>query len=220
MTTVLLAHGHPAVRAWVRDALAQAQDVEVVAEVSNCEEAWHLIQQVRWSVGVIACSLPGCAGAVEIAERAQIADIDLHLLVLGDPDHDGLLCRLWRAGALGCVSEEVAPQAIVEAVRAAARGRPLWTAAQVARAQCWWDEVGAKLEALTARERQVLSLMADGLSNRQIARRLGIGARTVQTHVANILGKLALETRQQAIVLVLKEANGYLAKVTIPQSCG
>lgn len=203
MTTVLLAHSHPAVRAWVRDALAQAQDVEVVAEVSNCEEAWQ-IQQVCWSVALIARSLPGCAGAVEIAERAQIADIDLHLLVLGDPDHDGLLCRLWRAGALGCVSEEVAPQAIVEAVRAAARGRPLWTAAQVARAQCWWDEVGAKLEALTEREQQVLSLMADGLSNRQIAERLVLTRSTVETHVHRVLSKLAVHNRVEAAMVFVR----------------
>ncbi len=207
MTTVLLAHSHPAVRAWVQDALAQAQDVAFVAEVSDAEDAWHLIQQVRWGVALVACSLPGSPGAVELVEQVQMEGFGVHLVALGVPDHDSLLCRLWRAGALGCVPEEAVPKMIVEAVRVAARGESLWTPEQIVQAQGWWDEVGSKLEALTGRERQVLDLVAEGLSDRQIARRLCVSAKTIHVHVSNMLGKLGLETRQQAIVFVLKRAN-------------
>ncbi len=209
---VLLAHGHPAVRGWIRDALSQVQDIEFVAEASDDTEMWRLILQVRWDVALISRSLWD-TGPAEATELAWAAVEGVRVVVIGVPDHDSLLCRLWRAGALGCVPEEAAPEAIAEAVRAAARGQSLWTAEQLAQAQCWWDEVGSRLEALTERERQVLGLVADGLSDRQIARRLRIGARTAQTHVSNILGKLGLETRQQAIVFVLKRASGDLSKL-------
>jgi len=162
---------------------------------------------VRWGVVLVACSLPGSPGAVEIAEQIQAEGFKVHPMAFGTLDSDHILCRLWRAGVLCCVPEEAAPEIIMEAVRAAARGRSLWAPEQLAQAQRWWDEVGCKLEALTGRERQVLALMAEGLSNRQIAQRLRVGVKTIQAHVSNILSKLGLETRQQAIVFVLKRAN-------------
>lgn len=204
MTTVLLAHSHPAVRAWLRDALTGAKDVAFVAEVGSGEEAWHLIQQVRWGVALVACSLPGTPGAVEIAEQMQAEGLDVHLVALGAPDHDSLLCRLWRAGALGCVPEEAAPEMIVETVRAAARGQSLWTPGQIAQAQRWWDEVGSRLEALTEREREVVVLMAYGLSNREIAQRLVLSENTVETHVRNIFGKLRISRRFEAAMLMAR----------------
>lgn len=207
MTTVLLAHSHPAVRALVQDALAQAEDVAFVAEVSNGEEAWHLIQQVHWGVALVACSLSGSPGAVEIAEQIQAEGFDVHLVALGAPDHVSLLCRLWRAGALGCIPEEAAPEIIVEAVRAAARGRSLWTPEQIEQAQHWWDDVGPKLEALTGRERQVLDLMAEGLSNRQIAECLLLTENTVETHVRHVLSKLAARNRVGAAMVLAQRLN-------------
>ena len=75
----------------------------------------------------------------------------MRALILGRPDGDGALCRLWRAGALGCIPEDAQASAIVAAVQALARGQPLWTADEIARAQRWWYKVGSRLESLTRR---------------------------------------------------------------------
>jgi len=203
MTMVLLAHSHPGVRTWVRDALTQAQDVGFVAEASNDAEVRSLILQVRWNVALISCSLLNGMLA-EMAEPSWPASEGVHVVVLGAPDRDGVLYRLWRAAALGYVVEDAAPEIIVEAVRAAAHGRPLWTEEQIAQAQSWWDEVGSKLEALTERERQVLDLMADGLSNRQIAERLLLTENTIQTHVRHVLSKLAASNRVEAAMVLAR----------------
>jgi RNA polymerase sigma factor (sigma-70 family) len=158
-------------------------------------------------VALIACSLPGSPPGIEVLERVQEAELGVPVLTLGVPDDDGLLCRLWRAGALGCVAAEAAPQAIVEAVRAAAHGRSLWTPEQMARAQRWWDEAGCKLEALTQRERQVLELVAEGLSNRQIAERFSLSVNTVRTHLRNVLGKLRVSNRLEAAMFLVRETD-------------
>ena len=203
MTTVLLAHSHPAVRAWVRDALARVQDVEFVAEASDDAEVQSLILQVRWNVAFVSCPLLNGMLA-ETAEPPGSANEGVHVIVLGAPVRDGLLYRLWRSGALGCVPENAAPEAIAEAVQVAAQGRRLWTEEQIAQAELWWDEVGSKLEALTERERQVLDLMADSLSNRQIAERLLLTENTVQTHVRHVLSKLAASNRVEAAMVLAK----------------
>ncbi|HOR00029.1 MAG TPA: response regulator transcription factor [Anaerolineae bacterium] len=203
MTTMLLAHSHPAVRAWVCDALAQVQDVEFVAEARDDREVSRLIEQLHWDVALISCSLLD-GRLAETAEPPGSTNWDVHVVVLGAPDRDGLLCRLWRAGALGYVPEDAAPEAIVEAVQVAAQGGLLWTEEQIAQAEWWWDEVGSRLEALTERERQVLDLMADGLSNRQIAERLLLTENTVQTHVRHVLSKLAASNRVEAAMVLAK----------------
>jgi len=95
----------------------------------------------------------------------------------------------------------------VEAVRTAARGRSLWTPEQIVQVQRWWDEVGSKLEALTERERQVLDLVADGLSNRQIAERLLLTENTVQTHVHHVLHKLAVRNRVEAAMVLAQRLD-------------
>lgn len=218
MTTVLLAHGHPAVRGWIRDALVQAPNVEFVAEASEGEEVLSLIEEIRWHVVLVARTLSRRPHGIEIVERVQEAGLGVAVLILGVPDDDGLLCRLWRAGAAGCISEDAQSEVIVEAVRAAASGRPLWTPEQIARVECWWDEVGSRLKMLTLRERQVPVLVAEGLSNRQIALRLVLSENTVETHVRNVLNKLRVSRRLEAAMLAAREMNVNQPKPKITDS--
>lgn len=158
-------------------------------------------------MALIACSLPGELGAVEVVKRAQAMGIGERLLVFGRPDRGSPLYRLWRAGALGWVAEDAAAQVIVEAVRAAARGIALWTPKQAAQGQRWWDEVGCKLEGLTACERQVLALVAEGLSNRQIAERLSVSVSTVRTHLRHVFEKLGVGNRVEAAMFLVNEMD-------------
>ena len=106
------------------------------------------------------------------------------------------------AGAVGYLLKEEAPGVIVAAVRATARGESLWTAEQVTRARHWQEEVKERWEHLTEREREALLLVVVGHSNKQIAREMRISEKTVEYHVTNILGKLGVGSRSEAIVWV------------------
>jgi RNA polymerase sigma factor (sigma-70 family) len=107
-----------------------------------------------------------------------------------------------EAGAAGYLLKEESPETIVAAVRAAARGERLWTAEQFARARRWRKEVQELWERLTEREREVLALVAEGKSNKEIAQALKVTERTVEFHVSNVLGKLGLTSRVEAAVWV------------------
>ncbi len=95
----------------------------------------------------------------------------------------------------------------MHAVQAASHGRLLWTADQIARAQRRWDDVGSKLEALDPREREVLDLVAEGLTNRQVAERLVIIQNTIQTHVHHILSQFGANNRIKAARVLARGAN-------------
>lgn len=101
-----------------------------------------------------------------------------------------------------------APAVIVAAVRAVARGERLWTAEQFTRAQRWQEEVQERWEHLTEREREVLALVAEGKSNKEIAQALKVTERTVEFHVSNVLGKLGLTSRVKAAVWAKEHGLG------------
>jgi len=128
----------------------------------------------------------------------------VQVLILGTPDGDGPVSALAAGRRFG-----LHPRRHSSGHHRGGRtgGRSLWTADQVARAQRWWEEVGCKLEALTKRERQVLALVAEGLSNRQIAGRLSLSVNTVQTHMRHIFVKLAVNNRVETAALFLRKAN-------------
>ncbi|MGQ9682783.1 MAG: hypothetical protein ACUVX9_09625 [Anaerolineae bacterium] len=133
MATVLLAHHDVTVRTRLRENL---DPVAVpLAEAHDGQAAWRLLQEVRWDVLVSAGTFAHGPDAAELLQRAQAAGILLRALVLATPDDDGALCRLWRAGALGCIPEDAPASAIVAAVQAVAQGIPVWTPEQAARAQ-------------------------------------------------------------------------------------
>ncbi len=207
MTTVLLAHSRPAIRAWMRDALAQAPGVELVAEVSAGEEAVSLAEQIRWGVILVSHTLPGKPHGIEAVERIREIAPDTPVLVLGIPNDDEALCRLWRAGTAGCIPDDAVPGVVARSVRVAAAGAQLWPPDQVARAQRWWEKVGSKLEALTEREREILLLVARGLSNNQIATYFSLSVNTVRAHLRNTLRKLAANSRWEAATLLVRETS-------------
>jgi len=126
------------------------------------------------------------------------------VLVLTAHDVDGYLAAMVEAGAVGFVVEEEAPETIVAAVRAAARGEVLFSAEQLARAHHWREEVGARWESLTEREREVLQLLAEGLDNAAIAEALWVSVNTVRCHISHIYSKLGVADRAEAMVFVLR----------------
>jgi DNA-binding NarL/FixJ family response regulator len=130
-------------------------------------------------------------------------------LILTAHDRDAFLAEMEEAGAAGFLTKDKDAPALagnrrLHAIRRAARGEVLYTQEQLERARRWREEVGARWKRLTGREREVLRLVVEGETNREIAKTLCIAKKTVEKHVSNVLDKLEMESRTEAAVWAVK----------------
>jgi DNA-binding NarL/FixJ family response regulator len=203
---VILVDDHPALRMGLRIVLEQAPDMSVVAEAGTGEEALALIQALLPDVAVLDCQLPGLSGA-QVAAEIQRLGLPTRVLALSAYTDDAVIQGMVQAGALGYLLKEEAPAAIVEAVRAAARGEGRWSAAVVSRLATGTVSA-AQAEAredLTGRELDVLHLLSRGWDNHQIGAHLQISERTVRFHLRNIYDKIGAQTRTEAAVWAVRQ---------------
>lgn len=191
---VLLADDHPAMRTGIRAILECAPDIEVVGEANDGVEVKELAVALHPQVLVLDLRMPGPRPA-DLVGWLQKHCPQTAVLILTAHNLDAYLSAVVRAGAAGFVLKEEAPETIVDTVRRAARRERLFSDWQLKRAQQWHREVGELWESLTEREREVLGLLAEGLSTVAIAELLTITPKTVEYHVTNILGKLCLTSR-------------------------
>jgi len=193
---VLLAEDHTIVRKGLRALLADEPDVEVVAEAEDGSEAVRMAQQLRPDVVLMDFSMPGLNG-LEATRQIKRWVPEVKVLVLtryADEEH---VSQVLRAGASGYVVKRAAPAELVLAIRAVYRGDTFLSPAisrTVIEEYVRQAEATAKdsYEQLTDREREVLQLIAEGHSSREIAERLTISEKTVRTHRANLMDKLDL----------------------------
>jgi NarL family two-component system response regulator LiaR len=204
---VLIADDHSVVREGLRAFLA-SQEIDVVGEAADGEEAVRLAAALLPDVAVIDLLMPKKDGFEATAAIRQ-ASPKTQIVVLTSYTTEGHLLRALRSGALSYLPKDAAPDEIAAAVRKAARGEPAFggsIGAQVIRrlaAPPFEQPTG--IGQLTARELEVLRLIADGLSNRIIAERLVITEGTVKTHVSSILTKLDVSDRTQAAALAWQQ---------------
>ena len=194
---VLLVDDHPALRVGLRVLLDQADDIEVVGEAGDTEQALNEIAAERPDVVVLDCQLPGGGGAAVAAETTA-RGWHARVLALSSYADDVYVRGMVDAGAVGYLLKDEAPGIIVAAVRAAARGQTWFSPAIASKIAAW--ERGELPGGLTERELEVLRLVADGRSNKQIARQLCITVRTASFHVGNILQKLEAVSRVEAAI--------------------
>jgi DNA-binding NarL/FixJ family response regulator len=201
---VMLVDDHALVRSAVRQAIT-APDVEMVAEAATAEEALSLAPDVRPDVLLVDIDLPGMDGIELVRELApRLPDTRIVMLTVSRADHD--LLDATRSGAAGYLTKDLSPEALLRAVRGASDGELAMPRGMAARlVHRLVDEsrpVAAStdpaLGTLTAREAEVLRLLADGLTDREIAAALTISPRTVETHVSSILHKLSARNRAEA----------------------
>jgi DNA-binding NarL/FixJ family response regulator len=201
-TRVLLVDDDALIRAGVRAVLGAEPDLEVVGEAADGAEVVPLARRLRPDVVLMDVRMPAVDGirATELLLRGDDAP---RVLVLTTFENDEYVYDALRAGAAGFLLKRVPPQEIVDAVRLVARGDSLLFPASIRRLAERYGPAGGPRPALpdlTAREAEVLSLVAAGRTNAEIAAELVLGHETVKTHVANLLAKLGARDRTQAVI--------------------
>jgi len=201
MTRVLIVDDHPVFRDGLTGLLATLPDIEIAGSVGTAEEALDAVRQRAPDVILMDINLPGASGVEATREVLAIAPDTAVLVVTMVDDDDSVLAAL-TAGARGYVLKGAAASEISAAIRTVAAGGAVFGAGIASRLIAGPAQRREPIPApggdLTAREQQVLQLLAGGANNRQIARTLGLSLKTVQNHVSRILDKLQATDRTQA----------------------
>jgi DNA-binding NarL/FixJ family response regulator len=207
MIRVLVADDQAMVRAGFRMILDAEPDIEIVAEAGDGAEAVELASRYTTDVVIMDIRMPKLDG-IEATRRLLDRTESTHVLILTTFDLNDYVYEALRAGASGFLLKDAPPERLVEAIRVVASGEALLAPSitrrvieEFARRPPPRDGLPAELGDLTAREVEVLGLVARGRSNAEIAKELFLGETTVKTHVARILQKLRLRDRVQAVVL-------------------
>ncbi|GAA4580244.1 response regulator transcription factor [Planotetraspora phitsanulokensis] len=202
---VLLADDHPMFRYGLRAALADVDDLVVAGEAADGRTATAQAQELGVDVVLMDLDMPGMNGIDAIRELRRRAP-SVAVLVLTMFDNDESLFTAMRAGARGYLVKGAEQEQIVRAVRAVVGGEVVFGAGIAERALAYFTaapesgRAARPLPELTDREMEVLRLVADGLNNAEIARRLFLSEKTVRNHVSSIFAKLRVDDRSQAIV--------------------
>jgi DNA-binding NarL/FixJ family response regulator len=211
MTTVLIVDDDDLIRAGLRAILDAEPDLEVIGEAADGVEVVPAAIKLRPDVVLMDVRMPALDGIQ--ATRLLLARMDEppRVLVVTTFENDEYVYEALRAGASGFLLKRSRPVQIVEAVRVVARGDSLLFPAAVRRLAAAYGPAEARLPGvrLTDREGEVLRLMADGLSNAEIAADLVLGLETVKTHVGNVLTKLGVRDRTQAVVVAYR--SGFIS---------
>ena len=205
-TRVVVVEDHPVIRGVIRLACDQAPALEIVAEVETGEEAVEALRREHPDVLLLDLALPGELQGFDVARTAREERLATRILVLSARADDAAVFESVRAGADGFLNKTEGVRTIADALERVARGETVFSAAQrraavselgrLARRSR--DEAGAKA-VLTERELEILEYLALGLTVKQVATRLQLSPRTVDTHIAKLYRKLGVRNRVQAI---------------------
>ena len=197
---IVVVDDHEVVRRGLEQVLANVGDMQLVAAVASGEEAVELVEELRPDVMLMDLSMPGIGGVEatrQVCERAYELEREVHVVALTSfADQTTVLAAL-HAGASGYLLKHSTPEDVIAAIRSAHAGEaPLDPLA--ARALLDAERSHPRKPKLTAREAEVLDLVALGLANKQIASRLGIRERTVKAHLTSIFTAIGVQDRTQA----------------------
>jgi DNA-binding NarL/FixJ family response regulator len=201
---VLCVDDHPVVREGLRAVLSGQPDIEVVGTADNGNEAIRMFREYRPDVTIMDLKMPGMSG-LQATEQIRQEYPDANIIILTTYDGDEDIFKAVQAGAATYLLKESIADELVRVVREVFRGgRPIS------------ENIAARLAArigrpaLTPRELDVLRLIADGLRNKEIGGKLGISEETVQVHVKNLLSKLGVHDRTEAVTIALRRGIMHL----------
>lgn len=184
---LILVDDHPMVRDGLRARLEAVPGLQVVGECDHAEEALQMAEALQPDLVIMDIGLRGDNG-LEATRRLRAHQPGLRVLILSMYDNPGYISEAQRAGARGYVLKDSPAEAIIDALHTVAAGGQVWPQAGPG------GQPPPSGPHLTPREREVLGLLAEGLSSRQIGERLGMGARTVETHRTHLRRKLNLDS--------------------------
>jgi len=203
---IVIADDHVLVRQGIRAFMETHEDLSIVGEAEDAAGAIALCAEHRPHVALLDLVMPG--GGVEATRAIRAASAQTQVVLLTSFEDTQQIVAAVQAGALSCLLKDIDADALADTLRKAARGEavlhPRVAAKLMDTLRRGGEPGGEALQSLSQREREVLTLMAEGFSNLQIAERLGIGEKTVKTHVSNVLSKLNVNDRTQAAVYAWK----------------
>ncbi len=196
--TVLIADDHEMIRKGIRDFLNQVPDIQVVGEAEDGNEIKRLVAELRPRILLLDLVMPNLSPAnLEIWVRENYPKTIT--LILTAHDRDSYLSKMMEAGAVGYLDKRLHAGRLISAIRRAVRGELLFDEKQVERARRWREDVTAKWESLSRREREVLQLLTEGQDNKTIAESLQVTLNTVEKHLTSIYNKLGVSSRTEAV---------------------
>ncbi len=198
---LLIVDDHPVVRAGLEGILAAQPDLEVVGQAADGAEAVQLSRRLNPDVILMDLRMPGVDGVTAIGQ-IKAAQPGVHILVLTTYDTDADILRAVEAGATGYLLKDTPREQLFQAVRATSRGETILAPAVAARLMTRMRAPAQ--ESLSAREIEVLELVAEGNTNRLIGRALHISEATVKTHLLHIFDKLGVSDRTSAVTTALE----------------
>lgn len=196
--SVLLADDHPITRTGIRTILHETPDIQVVGEVENGFQAQEMVAELHPNILLLDLVMPGPTPA-QLEKWVRTNFPETITLVLTAQNCDAYLTIMMDAGVAGFLLKTETGERLIYAIRRAAEGFSLFTEKQLQRALHWRQEAGERLKDLTNREHQILHLISEGKDNKQIALNLSITTKTAAYHVTNLLGKLGVHSRHEAI---------------------
>jgi two-component system response regulator DevR len=199
---VFLLDDHEVVRRGIADLLETEAGIRVVGEAGSAAEALRRIPAARPDVAILDARLPDGSG-IDVCRDIRSEMPEVNCLILTSYDDDDAIFAAVMAGAAGYLLKEIRGTSLVDAVRQVAAGKSLLDPSVTGRLLSRLREGAPKdtrLASLTDREREILGLIADGLTNRQIGERLFLAEKTVKNYVSGLLAKLGMQRRTQAAV--------------------
>ena len=207
---LVLADDHDIVRRGLRALLQDEPGIEIVGEASDGREALNLCQELQPDLAILDIAMPQLNG-IEVAAQAIRHNPQLRVIMLSMHAHESYVIRSLTAGAKGYLLKDATEEDLVPAVRAVSQGRSFFSPAishilaedYVRYLQQSGQEDSYSL--LTDREKEILQLLAEGRSNKEVASLLGIGLSTVETHRANTMQKLALHNTAELVLYAVRK---------------
>ena len=193
---VLVVDDHPVVRKGLQSCLARQDRIRIVGEAADGDEALKRTRELAPDVVLLDLDMPRLSG-LAVAQLLRTDAPNVRILVISVHTNKEYIFRIIQAGAHGYVSKESSPEELLHAIESVCEGQAFFAPKIAQAALTEFVTSGGKKQPfvqLTAREREVLALIAEGQSNKEVALRLGIGVRTIETHRERIMEKLDIHT--------------------------